>query len=108
MLEIKMKSACLKVGNIFSLAMDACLRTYIYWACLRAPWAVRACEKPTIKFGRNKFQRGAVSVEYLLLTAIVALVLFYNFEGKPSAVQLFFGAIRTLYAKFTYSLSRAT
>jgi hypothetical protein len=54
----------------------------------------------------TRTMRGAVSVEYLLVTAIVSLALFYDFDGSGSAAQKFFSAIRLLYSKFTYALSR--
>jgi Flp pilus assembly pilin Flp len=94
----------LRVAPLLNSVLHTVQHLYMWLVSLSV--AVLARTSPPASVVRRTM-RGAVSVEYLLITAIVSLVLFYDFDGSGSAAQKFFSAIRLLYSKFTYALSRA-
>jgi Flp pilus assembly pilin Flp len=92
----------------FKVMQTFCIFVSVYGAMLCVSATDFICMKRVQPKNFLRLQAGGVSVEYLLVTAIVGLVLFYNFDGNGSAVELFFNAIKTLYRKFTFSLSQPT
>jgi len=55
-----------------------------------------------IKHAWRRVQAGAASVEYLVISVLVVLVLI---NGNPSPLERFFDAMKTAYAKFSYAMS---
>jgi hypothetical protein len=52
---------------------------------------------------RRAFQRGQSTVEYLIISVLVVIVLI---NGNPSPVERFFTAIKEAYARFSYAMSQ--
>jgi Flp pilus assembly pilin Flp len=50
----------------------------------------------------RRVQAGATSVEYLVISVLVVIVLI---NGNPSPLERFFDAMKTAYAKFSYAMS---
>jgi len=50
----------------------------------------------------RRMQAGATSIEYLVISVLVVLVLI---NGNPSPLERFFDAMKTAYAKFSYAMS---
>ena len=51
----------------------------------------------------RRAQRGQSTVEYLVITLLVVIVLI---NGNPSPIERFFDAIKEAYAKFSYAMSQ--
>jgi hypothetical protein len=52
---------------------------------------------------RRAKHRGQSTIEYLIVTVLVVLVLI---NGNPSPYERFFDAIKEAYAKFSYAMSQ--
>ena len=55
---------------------------------------------PKLRWTRRS--HGQISIEYLLILVLVALLLI---NGDPSPIEQFFDAIKGAYARFTFAMS---
>jgi hypothetical protein len=54
-------------------------------------------------YWRRARQRGQSTVEYIIITVLVVIVLV---NGNPSPLERFFDAIKEAYARFSYAMSQ--